>query len=341
MSTIPISALKVGSDAVALTDAIIDQVVSEEAHDANVFLGEPTGGMGVINWKNLPDGSVNWSYRVYGDSPEDPYFRVPGQDGVSGTIVQAKKTVTLDDPFEHELHVSEDEIENSKWDEVEKALRECVRKVTEPYDRRAAIVLGNAARSAAVTNVHRSGIEQSVTSTASLAAAYPLSNTGAQNFLDDLATVGEEYRRRHIPQSEWLAFVDPYIITVLTRSDKLMNRDYVPEGVTAFHKAMVGIAEGFQLVPTVHLPTTDVTTDLTKYNGDYAIGGSDGGIAAALTVPMSGMRRAVCGVRKGATVQGRVWWDEDTETWRTKARMRIGLGAVDVWTAGIIQVTSV
>lgn len=307
----------------------MDATASEAFHDANLLWDS-----GAIAKKQLVAGTGSHDFPIFGESPEEPEHHQRGQYIEGGTQVNTKVNIAIDDPLIKAQRLPMVDLDLSMWNLVEPTVRENNRKLAEMLDRRAFVIGLKAARTAAVSNVHPGGNVVTRTSSASLAAGYAVSNAGAQNFLDDAAQLAELMDRDNVPRAGRVMYVDPYIVRVLTRSDKLMSRDYVPGGVTMLHTRTVGIAEDFQIIPTLHLPSTNITTDLAKYNGDFS---NVTGLPAALALYTGGPRSAIGAVQMGG-LRNTVTFDEDHEVWLVKSRIHVGMDELEPWCAGEIRV---
>lgn len=325
--------LEVDGNVRALTFTELLPTMSEEFHNRNVFWNDS-----FIWRKPLDNGASSADFPFFGGSPEDAEHHVPGQFIEGGTLKQDKVNISVDDPLIKALRLPYADVTLSQFSLIEPSARECVRIISEKLDKRAAIVGVKAARTGAVAGVHGGGHVVERLNVASLAAAYPVSNTGADNFANDLSDMARKFDEANIPETGRVCFISPYIRQVLTRSNRLMNRDYVEAVYGSIVDRSVGMVEGFNLVVTQHLPSTNVTGDLTKYNGDFRVDG-DVGQPAALCLYKGEGKGAIGGVEAGG-LRGVVYWDENREVWLVKARIFVGLGQIEPWCAGEIRITT-
>ena len=332
MSSVTVArGLQVGSDERNLTFTEMDGAASISFKDANVLFDST-----FMRMHALSEGASSHDFPFFGETTEDAEHHVPGQFIEGGTITNDKLNVAIDDPIIKALRLPYVDQALSKWDLVAPYIKECVRKVAEKIDRRGFVVLANAARTAAVSNVHLGGTVVSRTGLATLALHYPNSSSGADNFCSDLSDMARQWDEKNIPQDNRYAFISPYLKQVLTKSNRITNRDYNNGSPGAdINNRKLGIVEGFQLVETLHLPSTNITTDLSKYNGDFSIGGT--GRPAALCLYNGNAKGALGCVHIGG-LQTKVTWDDNRECWLAKAKMMLGIGKVEVWCAGEIRV---
>jgi hypothetical protein len=324
--------LQVGSDARALTFVELDARMSEVFRDKNILW---SGGF--IDKKALAMGAASERFYIYGGSSEDAEHHVAGQFIEGGTTTQDYVDIGVDDPLIKALRIPWADQQLSKWQIAEKDMAECVRINSEKLDRRGFRLLSLAARTGAVSGVHGGGHTRERVA-ASLAAAYPISSTGADNFAEDLSYIARSMDDANVPRTSRYAFISPYMNQVCTRSNRFTNRDYVPPGMNTIHDRAIGMVEGFQLILTNHLPSTNITNDLSKYNGDWSVGGATGQ-PAALCMYKGEAGGPIGAVHTGGMIN-RVVWDENRDVWMAKSKIMCGMGKYEVWQAGEVYVST-
>jgi len=314
-----------------LTQTLLDAAVLEQFYNSNVLFNSQ-----FMQIKPLEPGTSSHDFKIFGDSPEDGEHHVPGAWIESGSIVNAKVNVAVDDPLIKALRLDLADEELSKFPLIEPYARTCARKNAEKMDKRAFVVLTLAARTAAVTNVHPGGnVVERVAAT--IAAAYPVTDAGAGQFALDASTLARQMDEDDVPDDgNRYMFISPYIRQVLTLSTRLMNRDYVPESAGNIVNRVIGTLEGFKLVMTQHIPSTAITTDLAKYNGDFTAAGTTGQPAALALYNADKVGPIGC-VQVGGMV-GKIYFDENRDCWLVKHRLVVGMGIVSCWCAGEIRV---
>lgn len=322
--------LQIGSNNRSLTFTELDGTVAEVFRDRNLMYD---GSM--ILCKTLEPGAVAHTFPYWGGSAEDAEHHSRGQFIDSGTLTNGSVTISIDEPLIKALRVPGVDIENAKWDLVAPAVRETTRIVAEKFDKRAFRVLSLAARTSSLSGVHPGGQSVQVTA-ASIAAAFPITANGADAFADAAASLALQYDQDNVPETGRKLFISPYIRTVLTRSNRLMNRDYNHDQTNILNR-QIGTLEGFEVYVTQHLPSGAITNDLSKYNGDWAVGGSGLGITAALASYMEAGKNPVGCVDRGG-LQAKVWYDENRDVTLCKTRLATGLGVAHPWLGGEIAV---
>lgn len=320
--------LQVGSDERALTFTEMDAHMSKSFKDKNVFWD--------YLWKkDAAPGASSADFPLFGESPEEAEHHVPGQFIEGGSIANSKVNVGADAPLIKALRLPLIDAELSSWDLIKPYADECMRLFAEKLDKRAAVLLTLAARSAAVANVHQGGLLVTRTG-GDQGAVYPVSSTGADNLCADFSDMARFADDSNWPEESRIAFISPYLRQVFTRSNRIMNRDYTEAKDGSIASRIVGEVEGWKLVITRHLPSTNITTDLTKYNGDFRYNGATGR-PAALFMLSSQLRGPVGAVQVGAQ-RNKVYFDENREAWLIKTRGVLGMGTVGVWQAGELRV---
>ncbi len=340
-------ALEVSGDTRALTWTELDAQVSEAFEDMNLFVSS-----GVVRMEPLAPGTASKDFVTFGNSPEDPLYHVPGAETEGGTVVQQETNVAVDDVVYKELRLPYEDQTLSQFDLSPRMIRECARHISEQLDNRVARLLVNCSRTAAVTNIHEGGTLVDRRNVADVPTAYPVSSTGAANFEADLAELAYELEQKNIDPNGIDLFVSPYIKHVLTQSTRLVNRDYVPDA-NALRTRFLGQLYGFNLIVTNHMPSGNITagaysasgnTDLSKYTGDYRVSSTYGqpvavGVYRGAVNGGNAAHGAVVGV-EAAPPMTKVYWHEETMTWRMKHQRFYGLGTVDQWLACSIAVNS-
>lgn len=325
-------ALQVSSDVRALTFEELDSSMAEVFRDNNVGWAG-----GFLAKKTLGPGANSHDFPMFGGSAEDADYHVAGTFIQGGTTTQSVKNIAVDDPLLKALRFPWIDQQLSKWSIAEPYMRECVRKVAELLDYRFFRLLALATRTAAVSGVHNGGYGKLAGTAGDIGTAYPRNSTGATAFLDDLSYMAQTFDENNIPKKGRTCFISPYIKAVITRDTRVMNRDYMADryGIS-LHERVIGVAEGWNLVETNHLPSTAITADLTKYNGDFTYNsGSARGRPAGLCCYVEGDMAPVGGVMAGGLINT-VYWDENRETWMTKAKILNGMDVLFPWLAGEI-----
>ena len=327
--------LQTGTDERALLLTLFSGQVLEAFHKKTVFWAGA-----YIQTQSLQAGAKSHQFPLYGDSPEDAEYHVPGQFIDGGTITVDQSTVQVDDILVKALNIPFIDQALSSWDQVAPAAREIGRIMAENLDKKIAQLFLIAARTAALTNVHAGG--NTVQRTADTEAdAYPISSTGSSNFQTDLATMAQQMDEDNIPEDNRVCFISPRMRNVLTKDTTvLMHRDLVRAGVTDITERTIARVQGFNIIMTQHLPTTDLLTTGTgpaKYHADFSLAGAVGLPVAICAHNIQGMAGAVGAVQSGG-FHNVIEPDEHRNVTFVKSQILWGADTLAVWNAGEIRV---
>jgi len=327
--------LQTGSDERALLLDLFSGQILEAFHKTNVFWDG-----NYVQRQDLQPGAKSHQFPLYGESPEDASYHVPGQFIDGGTITVAQSTVAVDDILVKALNIPFIDQALSRWDQIAPAANEIGRIMAENLDKKLAQLLLIAARTAAVSNVHAGGNTVQRTA-ATEAAAYPISATGSQNFQDDLATMAQLMDEDNIPETNRVCFVSPRTRNVLTKDTTvLMNRDLVRDGVSDITERAITRIQGYDIVLTQHLPTANLLTAGTgpaKYHADFSLAGAVGLPIAICCHNIQGLAGAVGAVQSGG-FHNVIEPDEHRNVTFVKSQLLFGADTLAVWNAGEIRV---
>lgn len=329
--------LQIGSDAQGLLYKFFAGSVVEAFHKAIMVWGTDR-----IQMRNLQPGQKSASFPIFGDSPEEPdYQTVAGSFIDGGTINVTEEIVAVNDPLIKALNVPMVDQQLSAWDQIGPHAMEIGRLIAEDLDKKALVVGVNAARTAAVANVHPGGKQVSRTA-ASVAAAYPINQTGATNLITDLNTMAQTMDENDIPKGPMIrhAFMSPREYNVLTQDTSVrMSRDYVGGENTQVDVRMINVVEGFSIHTTQLLPSTNITTGPTAYQGNFTVGASLHQPAVLCLANVAGVQGAIGGVQAGG-IESIVEADQHRHVWFLKSSVLCGMDVVAPWMAGEIGVKS-
>lgn len=293
---------------------------------------------GRIRVKTLAPGQNGDKFKLRGQSAEAVEHHTAGQDTTGGTVTNDSVTCEVDRPIYKQLNLDWMDLKMANWDELGPAVRECTRHVAERLDYRAYRLAILNARVAAVTNVHNGGnrVERAV-SGGVFATAYPTSSTGSANFEADCYSLARLWDEDDIPEQGRELHIAPAMREVVTGySTKLTNRDYSTEMIARYGDRFLGTIAGFNIIKTNHLPSTNITTDLSKYNGNFAVGGATGqSLPVAVAMFRDDMQAPVVAVQKEPITLD-IWQDNDAMCTKVRARWIGGMAKFVPWCSGEI-----
>ena len=349
--------LQVSSDVRALTFTELDGAMSEVFRDQNKFFNPS-----FMRLRQLAPGASSERFGIYGGAVEDAEHHTAGQFIEGGTTTQSYVDVSVDDPIIKAQRLPFQDVSLSKWDLVKPTASDNVRIISEKIDKRICRVWLNAARTAAVSGVHNGGLRviRGSVSGATVANAYPVSSTGADNLAADFAEMGRKADEANWPEENRIAAISPWLRQVLTRSNRIMNYDYAKMNDVSIASRAIGMVEGWHLVVTQHIPqpiggtvagyAAQPASELTKYKVMDTAGGTgsttmDGGAASRATPAAlfmyNGNDRGPVGAVMAAGMENIIWKDENFHAWFVKSSIMIGLGVAECFCAGELGITSV
>jgi len=294
---------------------------------------------GLIGVRPLAKGAWSYRYKFRGKFSGDPDHHSPGQFIQGRTRPNAYTDIFIDRPIIEAEDLDTADVDLTNYDEMAASVREVTRTIAELMDKRAFRLGILAARTAAVSNVHNGGnvVERTA---ATIAAAYPMSATGATNFNDDLGTMARLMDEDNVPMGGRAAIITPWLKQVITYGDKLFSYDYQDPANAKYAERFLGRMQGFALLSsTNHMPSTNVTDDLAKYNGNFTIGASSQRQPVCLCLAGDGEAHAISGVER-APLRTKVYISDDHDAIRVQARIHNGLGKACPWCAGEVGVAS-
>jgi len=288
----------------------------------------------------IVDAGKSWEFPIIGDDPT-PTYHTPGTELLGQDVTLVNGTITIDDILVAHYDVPLDQTQLSHFDVIEPFARKLGRALAVDFDQKLFIMGFNAAYTAAVTNVHNGGnVVERVANTSAI--AYPDNTTGAGNFLSDVAEMAQLLDEDNVPEDGRYLFATPYIRRILRNNTNIFDKDY-GNSTNVLNDRAIGVIEGFTFMPTTnHIPSTNITTNPSKYNRNFAVAGDDEGEPVALIL---------CGAEEGSSAIGYVAgtgaagpihsyreFDERRNTTFMKAQMMVGAGVLSPWSAGVIHV---
>ena len=316
-----------------------------EAPRNSVFLYDT--GLPVIFRKTV-DWGKSHQFLMDADAPSAEEFE-PGDEmlGQAGAVDEG--TITVDKYIVAHSFVPQDQMRISHFDILPRKARQHKRKIEQRYDKRLFTVAALAARDAAVTKnsltVHNGG-NRVTRSGGSVAAAYPLSATGAANFRADLRSLGYSMDLDNIPVESRYLWVTPYIRQVLLfdNTAQVFSEDYI-NGENVIMKRQVTLVEGFKIVAFPNttsnggsMPDENITSEsFSKYNGDFTVGASTGTpVAIALTNGDDGA--AGIGLLTYEGIKSFMVYQQEKLGWLFGSYILCGAGKLNPWCVGSIEV---
>ena len=288
----------------------------------------------------------SWEFPIIGDDPT-PQEHTPGVELLGQDVDLDKGTITIDKILVSHYEIPLDHTQLSHFNVLEPFARKLGRSLAIKFDQDLFITGVKAANTAASTGFHNGGNAVNRNS-AALAAAYPLSSAGAFDLYEDISTLARAMDEDNVPEDGRYLFMVPYLFQVLTcgRENFFFDAD-LGRTENNLMNQVVGKIARFNIMPmTTHLPSTNITTGQSKYQGDFTAKGGSGtgdGLPGALALCGAAEGDAAIGYVSAADAQlGPIYahrhFDERRNTTFMKAQMMVGADVLAPWCAGVIQV---
>jgi len=310
-----------------------------EAFRAKTVLWDNTGN--VIKYKNITSGK-SWQFIMGGTDPT-PEYHTPGTELLGQTYSFSEGTVTVDDILVAHFDVPIDQERMSHFDVLGNLGRRLGRALAIDFDKKLLRVAVNAARATESDGYVAAGnVLNKTGSNSTLAATWSADNTGATALYKDVSELAEMLDEDNVPEENRFLFIHPYLRYVLTQftSPNIFNRD-VTSLPGDLNKRVIGTLAGFNVVITNQLPSSNVSTGPTAYQGNFTAtqaSSEDFGLPAAVALCGTVDDVAAIGLVQAGPIYPYQARDERRNTIFMKAQMVVGAGILCPWSAGVIQV---
>jgi hypothetical protein len=190
-------------------------------------------------------------------------YHTPGTEIVGQTSNVNERVITIDDLLLASVFIPNIDEAKNHFDYRGIYSSECGIALGTTWDKNVLQVAVNAARASATVTGANGGTSLTSTTT--------LYKTSATDLVAGLTALAQAMDEKDIP--EYLqrnAFLKPaqYYLLAATPSTLLVNRDYVANNGD-LSKAQIGEVAGIKLVKTNNLPTTNIASGPTAYQGDF------------------------------------------------------------------------
>lgn len=229
-------------------------------------------------------------------------YHTPGDDMTGQVIKGAEREIFIDDILYSGLWIHKIDVRKAHFPFKEQYSRELAQALVRVYDSNQHQVAVLAAR-AATTVEGNNGGTRIVAATA---------KTDPAVFVDCLAQAQQAMDEKFVPKEGRSLMIAPALYQVLFKNDKLINRDYDVNG--SLRKGTIGEIYGFEVVKSVHMPTTNITTGPTAYRGDFTT-----------TAAVAFHESAVGTVELMSLELATEWWETRKSTW-VDASLAVGHG---------------
>lgn len=340
--------LGTGADDVALALKMYIGHFSDAWREAIHFAG-PSGD-GVIMRETVTEGK-EFQFLQFADIPDAEDFE-PGDEMIGQDFAVGEGSIRPDKYLVAHKFIRQDQIKFAHFSLIPRFAKAHAMKIGRKRDRRLAIMLGKAARTAAATKngltIHNGG-NRVTRDEESVAAAYPLSSAGAANFVADARALAYQQDLDNIPSGpgQRRMWVPPYINQVLQfdNTGQIFSREYVDPATNSIQKRMVRLLAGFEIEQSHPnymtnggpIPDTNITNELPKYNLNFSLGVTTG-TPVALVASQGPDGGAAVGEITFENVQHVVKYIPEKLGWLFLSYCLHGADVVDPYCAGSIEV---
>jgi hypothetical protein len=187
-------------------------------------------------------------------------YHTPGDDIAGQVINHNERVILVDDLLVAAVWIARiDELKNH-WDIRGEYARQLGAALARTFDRHVLQVAVKTARASATVTGGNGGTI--ITS--------PSAETNAQAFVDTLAAAGQALFEKDVPDDDRTCFIRPAQYTMLWNSDiRAINRDYSDISGSNQTDGRIMRIGGFSIKQTNNLPSTNINTGPTPYQGDF------------------------------------------------------------------------
>lgn len=216
---------------------------------------EKTAFMGRHRVKTIDSGK---SYQFPASWKASASYHTPGNEIVGGEIAHNERVITLDDLLISPVFVAEIDEAISHFDVRSEYTYQCGAALAQTLDQNVAQVGVLAARASATVTGGNGG---SVITDAD-------AKTNADSLIQSAFDAAQALDEKDVPEEDRFLFVLPAQYNLMVNSSsKAIHRDYDGRGSIADGKIMS--VAGLEIVKTNNLPTTNVVSGPSAYQGDF------------------------------------------------------------------------
>ncbi len=191
----------------------------------------------------------------------DSYYHVPGQEITGNTIKHGERIITIDDLLIAPVFIAAIDEAKNHYDVRSIYTKETGNSLSNTFDKNVLQTAVLAARAAATIDVGFGGSKLNLG-----ADAVTNANSALVNGLYAAAQTLDE---KDVQEQGRFSVFKPAQYYKLVLDEKVINRDF-NDNNGSIAKGQVFEVAGIQIVKSNHLPTTNITTGNTKYQGNFA-----------------------------------------------------------------------
>ena len=277
-----------GTDMTSLALKVYSGVFGETWRAQPKLFNRPCPG---IHRKVDAAGSKTYQWLKFAETPTADEDYKPGDVLLGQQFGVDEGTNTVDSGYVVTHHkISRYDMAVSHFEVMERLARADARQIGMTCDKRLinTIALGARNTSASTKNgyITDTGGNRVTRTGGSIAAAYPLSATGAANFRADCRALAYAMDQDNIPREGREMWITPYMLQVLLfdNTAQLFSKDYVYDGDgNVINTREVRTLEGFKIIDVINttgdggtMPNSNVVTGPTRYQGNFSVQASNG-----------------------------------------------------------------
>ena len=312
--------------------------VVEAARDEVIVADSPA-----IARKTITSGNSHKFY-LMADTP-DPEEHTPGDELLGQQFEIDSGNITLDNIVVSHHDIPLDQWKVANFDIVGPLAKKTGSRIARFYDSRLmrklilTSRLGGSSKNG--LNVHNGG-NRAFVDAASVAAAFPVNSTGAGAFLDLCHELAESMDNDNLSESGRYMWIDPYIRRVLSKDTGIWDIQYAQNASSNnLQSRVLGEIAGFKImVAKNRLPTSNVSTGPSKYQGTFQVTTGNTAVGRPVAVAVCGGEQGVApiGVVQFGGIESVMVKDERRNTLFVKSQVLMGADTLHPWTAGVIEV---
>ena len=295
----------------------------------------------VIHQKTLSK-AVSDQFLMFNQYPDDPDEHTAGDELEGQQWEVVEDNIALDQkPLKAHKSISERDLICAHFDVIQPLADQNGYELANFWDKRLVRLAVNTARSSSLSSngmtIHGGGNRQKRVA-ASFDLAYPVDSTGASNFRYDAEGLAESLDLQDVPHGQRVLLIEPRLKRVLLQDTKIFDQMYSTQQKNSYNARAIGELAGFVVVEcNGRLPTANVTSGPTRYQGNYTIGTTYGRPVALALCGSSASKYAI-----GAVVAEGIKNVVDVSNRKGDvmliSKLFMGADSMHPWMAGVIDV---
>lgn len=273
-------------------------------------------------------------------------YHTPGTFIAGETIKMSKTSIEVDDILVAAMDVGYADLDIAHFDVLGPFAMKLGRSLAQDCDKKIAIMALKAARTGAVSGIHKGGqlVSHDASGAVSIAGTYTDDTTGSALFRKHASMLARQFDEDNVPEDGRYLFIPPYIRSIMRHEEDIFNRDFNSPGIAGeLNSRILGVLEGFNVIMTNNLPTGTVsgyTAPADKYNITITTSGSGAagtGLPAAIALCGAIEGSAGVGMVQASGIRSVIQDDERRNTKFLKSQMMVGFDVLAPWCAGAIE----